>query len=80
MPYITKVTQYFSIGDGWMIWMSLSVDENFDITESKFYILAPEEAEAMYGSGLSIDGSRWMEYMDRETMDRILKEREICQE
>lgn len=76
MPYITKVTQYFSIGDGWMIWMSLSVDENFDITESKFYILAPEEAEAMYGSGLSIDGSRWMEYMDRETMDRILRERE----
>ena len=76
MPYITKATQYFSIGDGWMIWMSLSVDENFDITESKFYILAPEEVEAMYGSGLSIDGSRWMEYMDRETMDRILKERE----
>jgi len=30
----------------------------------------------MYGSGLSIDRSRWMEYMDRETMDRILKERE----
>ena len=56
--------------------MSLSVDENFDITESEFYILTPEEVEAMYGSGLSIDRSRWMEYMDRETMDRILKERE----
>ena len=70
------MTQYFSIGDGWMIWMSLSVDENFDITESEFYILTPEEVEAMYGSGLSIDRSRWMEYMDRETMDRILKERE----
>ena len=76
MPYITKATQYFSIGDGWMIWMSLSVDENFDITESELYILAPEEVEAMYGSGLSIDRSRWMEYMDRETMDRILKERD----
>ena len=50
------------------------------ISESEFYILTPEEVEAMYGSGLSIDGSRWMEYMDRETMDRILKEREICQE
>lgn len=75
IPHMRGATQYFSIDGDRMVWLSVDVDENFDITESQFYLLESEEVEAMHGSGLLLDTSRWTEYIDRETMDQILSER-----
>lgn len=80
-PKMLSAYQYFSVGDGWKIEVFFSIDEEFQITESKFYLYSPEEVYLMEeGPGLLMDGDRWMQYMDHGTMERILQKKDKKQQ
>lgn len=74
-PKMLSVYQYYAMEEGGKIEIFFSIDEDFQITESKYYLYSPEEVYLMEeGPGLLIDGDRWVQYMDCDTMEAILRE------
>lgn len=74
-PAMLSAYQFFSIGDGWRVEVMFTLNEEFQIVESKYYVCTPEEIHLRSGGedALYLDKDRLEQYMDFETMEEILE-------